>query len=67
MSNVVNLFEPRNGEWCFLRCTCKPEGVDYLVVTLVQSDGPLVCGLMCPACESSLPIVNGRVLKAEKY
>ena len=60
MGDVVDLRKPKNGETTFLLCSCTPEGEPYLVVSIV-SDAPIIVGLMCPACETELTVINGIV------
>lgn len=61
MGEVVNLAEPKLGDTTFIQCNCTPEGVDFLVVVMA-SDRPLICGLVCPACETQLAVENGFVI-----
>lgn len=64
-SNVVQLDQPKNGDTTFMQCGCTSEGVDFLVVVIV-GDSPLVCGLLCPECETQLSVENGFVIEGAR-
>ena len=60
MSKIVNLHEGKNGEESFMLCPCTPEGTPFIVVAIV-GESPIICSLVCPECETCIPVVNGIV------
>lgn len=62
MSNVFQFPQPKNGDQSFMMCSCNPQEPEpYMVVVIVGKDAPLICGLLCPLCETQLEVVNGFV------
>ena len=62
MSDVTDLNDKRVavGETVFMQCPCVPGMTDFIPV-VVAEDPPLLISLLCPECQTELPVVNGYV------
>lgn len=66
MTNVIQFNAPKKGDLVFILCPCDlKDPVPYLAQVVVQEE-PIICGLVCPKCETYLPVLNGYIQKAEE-
>jgi len=62
MADVIDLHpRPRAGDQVFITCGCTPEPTAMLPVALA-GDAPFIALLVCPACETEVPVVNGYLM-----
>lgn len=57
--NVVQLQTPKVGDQSFMVCGCNPKDPSPFVPIVLVQQSPVVVGLMCPACEAHLTVING--------
>ena len=60
MAEVTSMYE-RNGEETFVMCPCQDDGTMVTPVVIHDPKGPIIVSLMCPECETVLPVDNGIV------
>lgn len=59
MADIVILRPQRPGEKSFLTCDCE-QGDTMAVLVLHDAQGAFICALVCPSCDSEVPISFGR-------
>lgn len=57
---TLNPNQPNTGETSFMACNCTGQPEPFMVVAIVGAN-PIICALVCPECEQSIPVVNGIV------
>lgn len=62
--NVTDLFE-KPGNETFIICPCTENGTPVTPVVLHDQQGPIITSLMCPECETTIPVANG-ILQMER-
>lgn len=60
MSSVVEMSPVKKGEQSWMLCGCTEEGAPFLV-NAIRGDTPLIVCLVCPECETVLPVNAGFV------
>ncbi|MBW5801177.1 hypothetical protein [Halomonas elongata] len=61
MGEVVQLQkEPKAGDQMFALCGCTEEGVPMNVVT-IMAETPFIAALVCPECDTEVPVSNGYI------
>lgn len=62
--NITDLFGKLGNE-TFIICPCTANGTPVTPVVLHDEQGPIITSLMCPECETTIPVING-ILQMEK-
>lgn len=65
-NNVVQLHKPKAGDTYFMLCACNPADPAPYIVQVIIGEPPVVSGLLCPLCETFLPVVNGCICVESK-
>lgn len=61
MGDLIDLAKRlKKPEFTFMQCGC---GTEESVVPLILHDaaGPIIAAVVCPACEETVQVVNGRL------